>query len=305
MDLRQLSHLTAVVDHGSFSAAARALHTVQSNVSTHVARLEKELNTELIDRRTMQLTPEGQAVIERARRIGTEIQAISDDILSMRNEVGGHVRIGCITTTAKWIASPLLNRLRNAYPGLNPILVDAQTRDLTSQVLNGELDMAVVNAPVVNASLHSESLFDEERIVITPTHHPLAEKKEITVEELTKHEIMLTPAGTTFRDALDDELAAIGLQLNTLIEVDGLQLLASLAFEGYAPALLPASVASGHPDNNWTLVRVDGLSCRSVALIRNQRTTPSLPARATREILCGVINEVGPTQPGIHITLKL
>ena len=42
MDLRQLSALLAVADHGTFSAAARALHTVQSNVSTHVARLERE-----------------------------------------------------------------------------------------------------------------------------------------------------------------------------------------------------------------------------------------------------------------------
>ena len=92
MDLRQLSHLMAVADQGGFSAAARALHTVQSNVSTHVARLEKELGTVLVDRRTMQPTPEGQAVIERARRIGAEIQAISDDILSMRDEVGGLAR---------------------------------------------------------------------------------------------------------------------------------------------------------------------------------------------------------------------
>ncbi|SVD73814.1 uncharacterized protein METZ01_LOCUS426668, partial [marine metagenome] len=42
MDLRQLNHLIAVADHGSFSSAARSLHTVQSNVSNHVAKLEKE-----------------------------------------------------------------------------------------------------------------------------------------------------------------------------------------------------------------------------------------------------------------------
>ena len=57
MDLRQLNHLLAVIDHHSFSAAARALHTVQSNVSTHVAKLEKELGVTLIDRATMQPTP--------------------------------------------------------------------------------------------------------------------------------------------------------------------------------------------------------------------------------------------------------
>ena len=304
MDLRQLSHLMAVADHGSFSAAARALHTVQSNVSTHVARLEKELGTVLVDRRTMQPTPEGQAVIERARRIGTEIQAISDDILSMRDEVGGLVQIGCIGTTASWMVTPLLERLRASYPALHPVLVDASSKMLTPHVLNGELDMAVVNAPVVNAGLETEPLFDEERIVVAPPQHALAHRETITVGELAEHELMLTPAGTTFRDAVDEELTEVGVELRAIAEVDGLRLLASLAYQGHAPALLPASAASGYPDGEWTLVRVEGLSRRSVALIRNKRTTPSLPARASREMIREVIREIGPDQPGIHVTLE-
>ena len=304
MDLRQLSHLMAVADHGSFSAAARALHTVQSNVSTHVARLEKELGTVLVDRRTMQPTPEGQAVIERARRIGAEIQAISDDILSMRDEVGGLVQIGCIGTTASWMVTPLLERLRASYPALHPVLVDASSKMLTPHVLNGELDMAVVNAPVVNAGLETEPLFDEERIVVAPPQHALAHRETITVGELAEHELMLTPAGTTFRDAVDEELTEVGVELRAIAEVDGLRLLASLAYQGHAPALLPASAASGYADGEWTLVRVEGLSRRSVALIRNKRTTPSLPARASREVIREVIREIGPDQPGIHVTLE-
>ena len=304
MDLRQLSHLMAVADHGSFSAAARALHTVQSNVSTHVARLEKELGTVLVDRRTMQPTPEGQAVIERARRIGTEIQAISDDILSMRDEVGGLVQIGCIGTTASWMVTPLLERLRASYPALHPVLVDASSKMLTPHVLNGELDMAVVNAPVVNAGLETEPLFDEERIVVAPPQHALAHRETITVGELAEHELMLTPAGTAFRDAVDEELTEVGVELRAIAEVDGLRLLASLAYQGHAPALLPASAASGYADGEWTLVRVEGLSRRSVALVRNKRTTPSLPARASREMIREVIREIGPDQPGIHVTLE-
>jgi len=304
MDFRQLSHLMAVADHGSFSAAARALHTVQSNVSTHVARLEKELGTVLVDRRTMQPTPEGQAVIERARRIGTEIQAISDDILSMRDEVGGLVQIGCIGTTASWMVTPLLERLRASYPALHPVLVDASSKMLTPHVLNGELDMAVVNAPVVNAGLETEPLFDEERIVVAPPQHALAHRETITVGELAEHELMLTPAGTAFRDAVDEELTEVGVELRAIAEVDGLRLLASLAYQGHAPALLPASAASGYADGEWTLVRVEGLSRRSVALVRNKRTTPSLPARASREMIREVIREIGPDQPGIHVTLE-
>ena len=303
MDLRQLNHLIAVAEHQSFSAAARALHTVQSNVSTHVAKLEKELGAALIDRHTMQPTAEGRAVLERARRIRTELQAINDDIVSMRHEVAGEVRIGCIGTTGRWMASPLLGRLAERHPALRPVLVDATTTSLTPRVLDGDLDMAIVNTPVVEAGLESEPLFDEERIIVAPADHPLADRGTIDVADLAEHPVMLTPRGTTFRDAIDQELAAAGVRLTAAAEVDGLRLLASLAYQGYAPALLPASSVSGYPDGNWSLVHVEGLARRSVGLVRNRRTTPSMPIRAAREVVLDVIREIAPHQPGIHVTL--
>ena len=303
MDLRQLNHLIAVAEHQSFSAAARALHTVQSNVSTHVAKLEKELGAALIDRHTMQPTAEGRAVLERARRIRTELQAINDDIVSMRHEVAGEVRIGCIGTTGRWMASPLLGRLAERHPALRPVLVEAATTSLTPRVLDGDLDMAIVNTPVVEAGLESEPLFDEERIIVAPADHPLADRGTIDVADLAEHPVMLTPRGTTFRDAIDQELAAAGVRLTAAAEVDGLRLLASLAYQGYAPALLPASAVSGYPDGNWSLVHVEGLARRSVGLVRNRRTTPSMPIRAAREVVLDVIREIAPRQPGIHVTL--
>jgi len=303
MDLRQLNHLIAVAEHQSFSAAARALHTVQSNVSTHVAKLEKELGAALIDRHTMEPTAEGRAVLERARRIRTELQAINDDIVSMRHEVAGEVRIGCIGTTGRWMASPLLGRLAERHPSLLPVLVEATTTSLTPRVLDGDLDMAIVNTPVVEAGLESEPLFDEERIIVAPTDHPLADRGTINVADLAEHPVMLTPRGTTFRDAIDQELATVGVRLTAAAEVDGLRLLASLAYQGYAPALLPASAVSGYPDGDWSLVHVEGLARRSVGLVRNRRTTPSMPIRAAREVLLDVIREIAPRQPGIHVTL--
>lgn len=303
MDLRQLNHLIAVAEHQSFSAAARTLHTVQSNVSTHVAKLEKELGAALIDRHTMQPTAEGRAVLERARRIRTELQAINDDIVSMRHEVAGEVRIGCIGTTGRWMASPLLGRLAERHPALRPVLVDATTTSLTPRVLDGDLDMAIVNTPVVEAGLESEPLFEEERIIVAPADHPLADRETIDVADLAEHPVMLTPRGTTFRDAIDQELAAAGVLLTAAAEVDGLRLLASLAYQGYAPALLPASTVSGYPSGDWSLVHVAGLARRSVGLVRNRRTTPSMPIRAAREVVLNVIREIAPHQPGIHVTL--
>ena len=245
MDLRQLTHLMAVAAHGSFSAAARSLHTVQSNVSTHVARLEKELAAVLIDRRSMLPTTEGKAVIDRAQRIRSEMQALKDDISSMREEIGGTVRIGCIGTTARWMATPLLERLGSHYPGLHPILVDAPSGSLYPLLRSGEVDFAILNGPVLDPDFATEPLFDEELIVVTTKDHALADHETVTIQELAEHEVMLTPTGTTFRDTLDAELAAAGLRLRPKVEIDGLRLLTSLAYPGYAPpcfrpALRPA-----------------------------------------------------------------
>ena len=131
-----------------------------------------------------------------------------------------------------------------------------------------------------------------------------ADAGTITAAELADHPVMLPPVGTIFRDAIDQELQTIGVRLTAAAEVDGLRLLASLAYQGYAPALLPASAVSGYPEGNWSLVHVDGLARRSVGLVRNRRTTPSMPVLATRDALRDVIRKIAPRQPGIHVTLQ-
>jgi len=112
MDLRQLGALIAVADHRSFSAAARSLHTVQSNVSTHIARLERELGVTLVDRASGTLTAEGEAVVSRGRRIQLELEALVADVAAVNSEITGVARIGVIGTTARWLVPPLLEAIR-------------------------------------------------------------------------------------------------------------------------------------------------------------------------------------------------
>ncbi|MGZ0219655.1 MAG: LysR family transcriptional regulator, partial [Acidimicrobiales bacterium] len=127
MDLRQLHALLAVAEHQSFSAAARALHTVQSNVSTHVAHLENQLGSVLIERSRGELTPEGEIVAARARRILSELRSIEDDLVSLRDDVSGHVRLGVIGTTAVWLVPALLDALARDYPRVEITIIEATT----------------------------------------------------------------------------------------------------------------------------------------------------------------------------------
>jgi len=213
VDLKQLRALLAVSEHRSFSAAARALHTEQSNISTHVSRLEREMGVTLIDRATNELTEEGQVVAERARRIEAEFTALDSDIASLRDEVRGRVRLGVIGTTARWLVPRLLEALDQHHPQVKVVVLDATTSSLVPQLVAGLIDLAVVNMPVNDPELMVEPLFDEDRILVAPTSHPLAKQDRVTLADLAQHELLLEAKGTSFREELDAEAADQGVEL--------------------------------------------------------------------------------------------
>ncbi len=301
MDLRQLRALTAVAEHQSFSAAARALHTVQSNISTHIARLERELDSVLIDRRTGRLTPEGEAVLTRANRINSELEAIEADVAGLRHDIHGSVRFGIIGTTARWLVPRFLDELNTAHPGIQPIIVDATTTSLIPQLRTGTLDAALVNLPVDDPTIATERLFSEERIVVTPDDHPLAKFDEISLAELCDFNLILSPIGTQLRDTLDAEAQRVGRILTPSAEVDGMRLMASLAFQGYGPAILPASAAPSGISGDWKRVRVRGLSRRDVGLGWASDTSPSATERAFYNVLREVIQSDAPKHDGLSL----
>ena len=288
MDLRQLNALAAVAEHGSFSAAADALGTVQSNVSSHVAHLEKEVGATLVDRGAGRLTEEGRAVVERARRIAAELDALRADVASLGHAVVGGVRLGMIGTTARWLVPPLLDEMRARHPQVRLVVVEATSTSLEPQLAHGALDVAVVNLPVPGPELVTMALFDEDLVLVTPADHPLADAK-VTMADLAGLELLLPPPGTAFRRDLDDAAAAAGVALSARAELDGVRLIASLTVEGYGLAVLPATAIPSWLEGSWAKMPVEGLPRRQVGLARRRRGLPSAPTRALLEVLEAVV----------------
>ena len=177
MDLRQLAALTAVADTGTFSAAADILHTVQSNVSTHVARLERELGVILVDRAAGRLTEEGEVVVARSRRITGELEALVADVASLRSDVKGGVRLGVIGTTGRWLVPPLLTAMADRHPNVRVSALEGNTTALLPSLVSGQLDLALLNLPVDDPDIEVTPLFEEDLIVVAPAGHPLAERE--------------------------------------------------------------------------------------------------------------------------------
>jgi LysR family hydrogen peroxide-inducible transcriptional activator len=299
MDFRQLQALIAIADHGSFSAAATALHTVQSNVSSHVARLERELGVQLVDRQSGQLTEEGQAVVERGRRIAAELEAAVADVAALRHEVVGTSRIGMIGTTARWLAPLLLDGMARAHPKVRLVIGDGTSATLQPHLASGSLDAAVVNLPQSDPDLMDRPLFDEDLVLVVPSNHALADRGHISLSELDGFELLLPAPGTVFRLEIDAACQAAGVALQPRAELDGVRLIASLTLQGYGPAILPAT-GLGDGLSGFTRVNVSGLPRRRVGVVLRRRGRPIAPARAMLETLDAMVAANLDPNRGVH-----
>jgi len=241
MDLRQLTTLVAIADHGSFSAAARALYTVQSNVSSHIARLEKELGVVLVDRQRGGLTDDGVVVVEKARRVLHELDDITAEMASRGDEVRGDTRLGVLGTTARWLLPTLLTHLGRQHPGVHVTVHEGNTTNLIPRLVGQQVDAAIVHLPVDDPELSVEPLFAEDLMLLVHTKHHLARYDSLPLAELSHEPLMLPPLGTALRRVIDRAASNVGAELVPQVEIDGVRLLTSLAFEGYGAAIVPAT----------------------------------------------------------------
>ncbi len=301
MDVRQLSALVAIADHGTFSAAARALFTVQSNVSGHVAKLEKELGVSLVDRINGGLTDEGAKVVERARRVLHELDDIAADMSSLNSDVSGDVRLGVIGTTARWMLPQLLGAINDLHPGVHAIVHEGSTSTLVPGVLSGQLNGAIIHLPVEDPELVVEPLFAEDLLLLVHESHPLADRKTMSLAELESTPLLLPPKGAALRRVLDRAAASTGVKLQPQAEIDGVRLLASLVFDGYGASIVPATAVPRRLSGGFVRIGVNELPQRVVAWVRRRRPAPSAATTAVNSIVHDLMADHAAEQPGVHL----
>ncbi|MFZ9674620.1 MAG: LysR family transcriptional regulator [Ilumatobacteraceae bacterium] len=303
MDVRQISSLVAIADHGSFSAAARALYTVQSNVSAHVAKLERDLGVILIDRATLELTEEGALVVERGRRILREIEDISADLSALDDVVAGETRIGVIGTTGRWLMPQFLTELRDAHPNVRPIISEGGTSSLLPRLVSGQIDAAIVHLPVDDKELSVQTLFAEDLVLLVHTKHPWSSYRTLPITRLGEHPLLLPPRSAALRRIINRAADANGVTLAVQAEIDGVRLMASLAFEGFGASIVPATAIPRWLKGDFTRIEVPGLPRRVVGWVQRNRPRPGPATQVALELAQTLVSGRGARQPGVHVGL--
>ncbi len=302
MEIRQLEALVGIADHGTFSNAAETLGTVQSNISNRIARLEAELGTELVNRTTGTLTESGVIVVDRARRILTELRAIASDVSELNAEIRGQVTLGMIGSAGRWIVPLLLENVRQRYAHINLRISEGTNSALEPRVVNGQLDLAVLAWPVMADELTEVDLFTEDLVVIAHRDHPLAHVAgPLPFSVLTEHDILLPMRGTPIRREIDEAARQAGVELHPRVELDGLRTIASMTFDGHGPSILPATMLSPHLRTNFIALPIENIAKRRVVLASRRFGFPAAPVRAIHALLEDVVANATNPPDGVYL----
>ena len=234
-----------------------------------------------------------------------ELDAIIQDVVATRSAVSGTVRIGMIGTTGRWLIPRLFEEVRDRHPRIRLLITEGTTNTLEPQLLQGQLDFAVLTTPINATELAVEPLFDEDLVLVLPTEHPVSLRhlrgsQPLPVEELSELELLLPLEGTALRTEIDRVLAPAGVHPRPTLELDGLRTIASLVFDGYGPAILPATAVPDHLRAQFRSLQLEGLPRRHVGIVSRRHGLPSAPIRAVREILTEIVVDIGMRRDGVH-----
>lgn len=197
--LEQLRAFLAVVEEGSFSAAARRLKRVQSAVSHAIAALEQRLGLTLLDRstRNVALTPQGEALLVAARRVCAQADSLRGLAIELR---GGLEPAVSLCVDALFPLAVLVSLCRGFATRFPSVQLRVHTETLSSvvaMVQGGVCDLAVASAAVPSTGLDRYHLMMVEMVPVVSASHPLAARRSpIEGEVLRGHtQIVLSERG--------------------------------------------------------------------------------------------------------------
>jgi LysR family transcriptional regulator, nitrogen assimilation regulatory protein len=290
LDIRHLDALLAIAETGSFSAAAEVLHTVQSNVSEQIRQLERELGVPVLVRGRRGATPTefGLVVLERARRVRGELEAMRVDLSLLQGLEAGHASLGVVGTASRWLVPALVADLRQRAPGVHLRINEGASERLAAEVVAHEVTMAVVTEPILDARLAVEHLLEEDLVGLVPDTVDLG-PAPVTFSALAAMSLILPPSGNPFRLEIDEVAAAHGLTLSVPVEVEGVRLIADLVAAGRGASILPETAVPPGLTSLRT-VSIIGMPPRRLALVTARHAYLSLADRAVRDSVRRLVN---------------
>ena len=294
--LRQLRYLASLARHRHFGRAANDCAVSQPALSMQVRELEREIGSELVERRPgeIALTEIGLEVARRAEHI---LAATHDlvDFARHRGLLTGKFRLGIIPTLAPYVLPQVLPSLQAAYPELRLEIRETQTDTLLHELAGGDLDAVLLAMPAEGADLETLSLFDDPFLLALPADDPLPAHGRIAVEDVDQRRLILLEEGHCLRDQALAFCGTANRETPTSLAATSLTTVMQMVAHGYGVTLLPEVAADVEArDSRVRLVRFTKPEpARTVGLAWRRTSPRKRDVVALGEIITGTLGRSG------------
>lgn len=243
MDLRRLRLFLAVVDHGGFTAAARASHVAQPAVSLAVRELEAEVGAPLLvrSRAGVRLTPAGEALVPPARQALRDVERAAAAVAAVMGLVAGRLDLTTLPTLAADPVSEIVGRFRHNHPGVTVRLAaPSDPGQLADDVRSGAAEVGVTEEGPANRGLSEVHLLDQELLAVSPGGAPTS---PVRIDRLASTPLVLTGAGSSLREVVTSAFERAGVAPMIAVETAQREALIPLVLAGAGTTFLPTSLA--------------------------------------------------------------
>jgi LysR family hydrogen peroxide-inducible transcriptional activator len=246
VNLRSLEYLVALADHRHFGRAAEAVFVSQPTLSSQIKKLENELGVELVERGTrgVMLTEPGERIVARARAILAEADNIRTIARLSTDPEAGSLRLGLFPTLGPYLLPHVVPAVRARFPRLELLLVEEKSDVLLARLRNGQIDAALLAAPVAGNGLHEEPLFDEQFLLAVPADHRLAGAGHAPTSALAGESVLLLDEGHCLRDQALSVCHMVGADERLGFRATSLETLRQMVASGTGVTLLPRLAVS-------------------------------------------------------------
>ena len=235
MEIRQLEYFLEIAKDGNYTQAAKKLYVSQSSLSKSIKKLEAEIGQDLFGpkHKGFVLTYAGQRLFESAERIIREYESILSELQGLTGTSRGRVTIGIPPLICTCFFAPIIAGFRQLYPGVEISIVEKGAKSIQDEVDRELLDVGIVILPVYEGRFDVTNLISDEMVLVVSTHHPLADRTEITYNDLRNEKfvifneeyVLYHQITANCRDAgFEPYIWAVSGQWDYLIELAALQL---------------------------------------------------------------------------------
>ena len=278
--LQQLRLFEAVARHRSFTRAAEEIHLSQPAVSIQVKRLEENVGMslfELVGKR-ITLTEAGRELYTASKDVLGRLAVLDSTIDSLKGEVAGTLRVTAVTS-AKYFLPHLLGAFIRRFPKVEPRLIVANRAGLLERVADNEDDLYVMGHVPDGLDVEEDPFLENIISVVASPDHPLANKRKITLKQLTEERFLVRESGSGNRKVVEEAFQAHGLTINPYMELGSAEaikqgVMAGLGISALSLHNLRLEIAAGQ----IVVLKVEGFPLRRRWNVVHRTGKPLSPA---------------------------